>query len=219
MIKLRADASLNWYKFFTVWNSASLNRNRFSRRWVINTLQNYVINRSDDVWSWITKFYKDFKANPKRVWWEFSDYLMTENQELKSLLNNILLSAKIGIYIDAMTEWHQWEDREKRVFKYITSMSDYLSSLKSTFFYRLLTAPVRWLDSYYDYTEATWQSEELIEWVSVAFLKSISDTFAMMFREWKVLNILTDSALAYLKTWDIDFAKDITEIDLKKIND
>lgn len=219
LIKLRADASLNRNKFFTVWSSASLNRNRFSRRWLINTLQNYVINRSDDVWSWITKFYKDFKANPKRVRWEFSDYLMTENQELKSLLNNILLAAKLGIYIDAMTEWHEWEDREKRVFKYVTSMSDYLSSLRSTFFYRLLTSPVKWLDSYYDYTEATWQSEEFIEWVSVAFLKTISDTFWMMFREWKVLNILSDSVLAYLKTWDIDFAKDITEIDLKKITD
>ena len=72
MLKIRWDAALAWKQFFTTWEISSLNRNRFSKMWYINTLQNYVINRADDVWSWVRKAYQDFRKNPKRVRWDFS---------------------------------------------------------------------------------------------------------------------------------------------------
>lgn len=217
MTKLRADTALNWRQFFTVWWTSSLNRNRFSKMWYLNTLQNYVINRSDDVWSWIRKAYSDFKSWQFRTYWDFADYLTEWNPEFKSILNNVLLAAKIWIYIDAMTEWHDWEDSDKRIWKYVTNMSDYISSFKSTFFYRILTAPVEWMNKYYDYTGATWKSEEILEWIPVAFLNTLSEISTQMFKEWKVLNILTDSAIALLKTWDIDFVSDVASTDIDKI--
>lgn len=219
MNKLRADAMLNWTQFFTVWGISSLNRHKFSKRWLVNTLQWYVIWRASEVWQWISKFVKDMKTNPKRTRWEFSDYLMNDNIELKSLLNNILLAAKMWVYMDAMTEWHEWEDRERKVWRYVTNMSDYVSSFKSTFFYRLLTAPVRWIDNYYEYSDVIWKEPKLIEWLEVWMLQFLSEAFWMMFREWRVLNILSDSALAYIKTGNIDLTKDVIDIDLKKITD
>lgn len=217
LTKLRADSHLAYMTYFTSWAISSLNRNRFSRMWYINTLQNYVTSRSDDVWSSVVKFTRDYRSWKFKTWEDFTEYLARDNTELKSVINNILLTAKAGIYINAITGDKE-DNGEISPYRYVNNMSDYLSSLTSSWFYRLLTAPVRWLDNYYDYTSATGQPESFIEWASVAWLQTLSDTLAMLFKEWKILNALTDTAIAFAKTWDIDFAKDVAAIDIDKIS-
>ncbi len=217
LLKLRWDAWIGRQRFRTTWGNTSLNRNRFSRRRVINTLQNYMINRADDVWSWVKQFSQDLRSGEFKTYWDFADYLTEKNPQLKSILNNVLTAAKIWIYINAMTDTRSWEDKESTVWKYVTNMSDYISSLKWTFFYRIFTAPVEWLSHYYDYTSATWKSEEFKEWVSVAALHTLATITSQLRKEWKILNILSDTAIWYLKTWDVDLSKAIAADDLDKI--
>lgn len=217
LVKLRADAHLSYTTYFTSWAISSLNRNRFSKLWYINTLQNYVTSRSDDVRSSVVKFTRDLHDGKFKTWEGFTEYLSRDNTELKSVINNILLTAKAGIYINAITGDKE-ENGEISPYRYVTNMSDYLSSLTSSWFYRLLTAPVRGLDNYYDYTSATGQPESFLEWASVAWLQTLSDAISMLFKEWKILNVLTDTAVAFAKTWDIDFAADVASIDIDKIS-
>ena len=217
LIQLRWDAGQQWKQFFTTWQITSLNRNRFSKWRFANTLQGYVINRADDVWTWVRKWYLDWKSGKLKTRGDFADYLQDNNPELKNILNNVLMAAKMWVYINAMTDGKDGQDSKQSLRKYVTSMSDYLSSLNTTFFYQVLTAPVEWLQKYYKYTEATWQSESFLEWVNTAWLNTLSTAASQMFREWKILNILSDTAIGYLKTGDVDLAKAIASTDLDKI--
>jgi hypothetical protein len=82
------------------------------------------------------------------------DYINTDNQELKSLLNNILLSAKASIYINHIVNQHESEDA-KSTFKYMAGISEYISSMDSTFFMRILQSPFSGVAKYMRYTAAT----------------------------------------------------------------
>ena len=214
LIKLRADAWIAWKNYFTSGNTVTLNRHAFSRWMFINTLQWYVITRADDVRRWVVKAGREFKKWNIKTFWEFFDHL-EQNPELKSILNNVLLSAKMWIYFDWIANWDNEES--DKVMTYTRNMSDYISSLNTAFWYRLLKAPVEWMWEYVEYNKLTGKSFNLIDWVEVSILKTLSEAFTSIFREWKIINILTDSAIAYLKTWDVWFAASVAGTDYDKI--
>jgi len=217
MQELSWHANIYYHTFFWNSNLTTLNRNMFSRRWFINTLQWYVLGRSAEmIWA-VRQFSRALKEWKIKTRWDFIDYIHTDNQELKSLLNNILLAWKMSIYADYVANDKEYEWNVKQPYKYMLWMSDYISSLQSTFYYRLLTAPLEWADDYLEYTAATWKSENVIEWISVSAMKTLAEAMRMLFREWNVINIFADAWLSYLKTWDLDFATDVAWTNFDKI--
>jgi hypothetical protein len=79
---IRTDAVLAYRDFFASSRQTALTRNRFSRRWMFNTLQGYVLNRSAEVSRGITKGIKDFRSGRIKTFGSFAQYLLEENQEL-----------------------------------------------------------------------------------------------------------------------------------------
>lgn len=218
MDAIRADSLLYYHDFFSNSHSSSLNRNRFSKRWMFNVLQWYVVNRSAWIYNAIWKFSRELKAGKIRTRWEFVDHIHTDNQELKWLIYNTLFAAKLSIYADYVANDKNYQNNPNEPYKYMVWMSDYMSSLSSTFFYRILSAPLQWLDSYYEYTAATGKKEEMIEWISVATINTLAQTIRSIFREWNVVNLFADAWLAFMKTWDLDFAMEVSSAQFDKIS-
>ena len=214
--KILADTE-KWYsRFFTNSATSLFSRHKFSRRYMFNALQWYVINRTDEIFSSI----KDAVNWIWRRWWEFSwndftNYLHYNNQELKWLMMNVLLSAKLGFYMDRLVNW--WEFSPKEYSDYMIDTSDYLSSLPATFFYSILTAPLTGIEDYTEYVKKNNEDFDIWDWLTVAWLNTISQVMQKFFREGKVLNAFTDSIVAFGKTGNIDFAYDVLESEFSNI--
>ena len=219
MDKLRINANVYYHDFFSNSNNVALNRHRFSKRWMFTTLQWYVLNRAAGIYNGLKTFSNQWKEWKIKTRWDFVDHLYTDNQELKTFIYNTLLAAKMSIYADIIVNAHDYDNDDKLPYKYMLGMSDYLSSLTSTFWFNILTAPLEWLDKYYDYTAATGKSEEMIEWISVAALNTIAQSMRTLFREWNILSAFSDAGLAFLKTGDLDFAAEVAGTSFEKISD
>ena len=214
--KILADTE-KWYsRFFTNSATALFSRHKFSRLYMFNALQWYVINRTDEIFSSI----KDAvnwvgKRNGKFKWNDFTDYLQYDNQELKWLIMNVLLSAKLGYYMDRLSNW--WEFNAKTYSDYMIDTSDYLSSIPATFFYWILTAPLTWVEDYAEYVKTNHEDFKVWQWLTVAGLNTISEILSKFFREGKVLNAMMDSVVAFGKTGNIDFAYDVLDSEFSNI--
>lgn len=219
MDKLRINANVYYHDFFSNSNNVALNRHRFSKRWMFTTLQWYVLNRASWIYNGLKTFSNVWKEWKIKTRWDFVEHLYTDNQELKTFIYNTLLAAKMSIYADIIVNAHDYDNDDKLPYKYMLGMSDYLSSLSSTFWFNILTAPLEWLDKYYDYTAATGKSEEMIEWISVAALNTIAQTIRMLFREWNIISAFWDAWLSFLKTGDLDFAAEVAGTAFEKISD
>lgn len=203
--------------FFTNSATAFMSRNKFSRLWIFNNLQWYVIKRSDEMWRAITGFKNWLAAKPKWAhynWWDFVDHLET-NQELKAFLNNVLLSTKLAFYLNRadIYDWKDWDN----LYRYAIEANDYLSSLPATFFYQLMAAPFKWYWKYKTYQDITWDEWNLADWTSVVLMNTLAQVCSQFFREGKPLMALMDTAVAYWKTWDLWFANTVLGVDLAKI--
>lgn len=215
--KLRGDAALYYHDFFSNSNMWALNRHRFSKFWMFTALQWYVLNRTAGIYNWLKQFQWAWKEWKIKTRWDFVEHLDTTNQELKAFINNTLLGAKMSIYTDHVVNDKEYQNNDDEPLKYLMWMSDYLSSLQSTFRVRILTAPLQWLNNYYEYTAATWQSEKAIEWLSAAALNTLWQTLRLFFREWNIVWAFADAAFAYMKTGDLDFASEVTSVAYDKI--
>lgn len=206
-----------WYsRFFTNSATTLFSRHKFSRMYMFNALQGYVINRTDEIFSsvkdavnWIGR------RNGKFNWNDFTNYLQYNNQELKWLLMNVLLSAKIGFYMDRLA--NGWEFNAKEYSDYMVDTSDYLSSIPATFFYWILTAPLTWIEDYAEYAKQNNEDFDIGNWLTVAWLNTISEVMSKFFREGKVLNAMMDSVVAFGKTGNIEFAYDVLESEFSNI--
>ena len=214
--KILADTE-KWYsRFFTNSATTLFSRHKFSRLYIFNALQWYVINRTDEIFSsikdavnWIGKRGGDFR------WDDFTNYLQYDNQELKGFLMNVLLSAKLGFYMDRLA--NGWDFNAKEYSDYMVDTSDYLSSLPATFFYWILTAPLEWVEDYAEYVKMNNEDFSVWDWLTVAGLNTISEVASKFFREGKVLNAMMDSVVAFGKTGNIDFAYDVLENEFSNI--
>ena len=227
--KILWDAE-KWYsRFFTNSATTFFSRHKFSRMYMYNALQWYVINRTDEIFSsiknainWydrmrqLRSMYWDVGWKKMSITWDdFTKYMDTENPELKAFLMNVLLSAKLGFYMDRAVNW--WDFDWKDYSDYIIDTSDYLSSIPATFFYWILTAPVEWMLDYAEYVDTTKDEFNVWDWLTVAGLKTFSEIFSKLFREGKVLSALTDSVVAFGKTWNIDFSWDVLTTEFSNI--
>ena len=229
--KILADTE-KWYsRFFTNSATSLFSRHRFSRWYMFNALQWYVINRTDEVfwsikdfinWMWrqyqVTHMWKKIDWVNMWVgfnWKDFVNYINTENQELKWLLMNVLLSAKIGFYMDRLVNW--WDFSPKEYSDYMIDTSDYLSSLPATFFYSILTAPIAGIEDYSEYVKANNEDFSLWDWLTVASMNTVSQVFNKLFREGKVATAFADSIVSYWKYWNVDFSIDVLRDELESI--
>lgn len=206
--QIRTDASLYNSDFF--WNASltALSRHRFSKYRLINTLQWYVTHQSDTVVQSVSRFWRDRKNWKFKTYWQFIDYLNTENQELKWIINNVLASMKLAYLVDYTLNWDEADENKHRNYlQYMVWTSDYLSSISSTFFYRWLTSPLRWTHAYMDYSTLTWKWANLIDWVNTVAFSTLAEILRSMFREGAVLKTVKDWAMAFLETWDVDFTQ------------
>ena len=216
-----------WYsRFFTNSATSLFSRHKFSRLYIFNALQWYVINRTDEVFSsikdcinWIGRQQTLYNRNGWKWiafnWKDFVNYINTDNQELKWLLMNVLLSAKLWFYMDRLVNW--WDFSGKEYSDYMIDTSDYLSSLPATFFYGILTAPVAWIEDYAEYVKMNNEDFNIWDWLTVAWVNTVSQLMSKFFREGKVLSAFMDSIVSYWKTWDINFAYDVLEWELASI--
>lgn len=230
--KILADTE-KWYsRFFTNSATTLFSRHRFSRWYMFNALQWYVINRTDEIF-WSLKDFANWMYRQNQVthmwkkiewvnmwiwfnWKDFVNYINTENQELKWLLMNVLLSAKIGFYMDRLVNW--WDFSPKEYSDYMIDTSDYLSSLPATFFYNILTAPIAGIEDYSEYVKANNEDFKLWDWLTVATMNTISQVFSKLFREGKVATAFTDSIVSYWKYWNVDFSLDVLRDELESIS-
>ena len=229
--KILADTE-KWYsRFFTNSATSLLSRHKFSRLYMFNALQWYVINRTDEITSSIKDFvnwvWRQQQINKmdywieELKWWlafnrsDFVEYLDKDNQELKGFLMNVLLSAKLGFYMDRLTNWWQFNTQEYR--DYIVDTSDYLSSIPATFFYWILTAPYEWIEDYAEYVKMNNEDFNIWNWLTVATMNTVSEILSKFFREGKVLNALSNSVVAFGKTGNIDFAYDVLDDEFSNI--
>lgn len=203
--------------FFTNSATAFMSRNKYSRLFIFNNLQWYVIKRTDEIWRAITGFKNWLAAKPQGVsytWWDFVDHL-EQNQELKAFLNNVILSTKLAYYFNR-TDKIDWGEGDN-IWRYMIEANDYLSSVPATFFYQLLTAPIAWYNKYSEWTDVTWEDKNLADGTSVVLMNVLSQVCSQFFRESKPLNALIDWAVSYAKTWDLWFAATVMGTDLEKI--
>ena len=227
--KILWDTERIYSRFFTNSATAFFSRHRFSRMYMFNALQWYVINRTDEITSsikncvnWlnyrhqlaVTNWYKGLEWT---TWKDFVDYLQTDNQELQSFLMNVLMSAKIWFYMQKMVDW--WDMDTENYRRYMIDTSDYLSSIEANFVYSILMSPFEWMTDYVDYTQNNYDSFDLWQWLTVSWLKTVSDLCSRFFREGKILNAFMDSIVAYWQTGKVDFAYDVLVKDFQKIAD
>ena len=227
--KILWDTERIYSRFFTNSATAFFSRHRFSRMYMFNALQWYVINRTDEITSsikncvnWlnyrhqlaVTNWYKGLEWT---TWKDFVDYLQTDNQELQSFLMNVLMSAKIWFYMQKMVDW--WDMDTENYRRYIIDTSDYLSSIEANFVYSILMSPFEWMTDYVDYIQNNYDNFDLWQWLTVSWLKTVSDLCSRFFREGKILNAFMDSIVAYWQTGKVDFAYDVLVKDFQKIAD
>lgn len=204
--------------FFTNSATAFMSRNKYSRLFIFNNLQWYVIKRTDEIGRAITGFKNWLAAKPKWVhynWWDFIDHL-EQNQELKAFLNNVILSTKLAYYFNRadQIDWGDWDN----FARYAIEANDYLSSVPATFFYQLLTSPIAWYNKYREWADVTWEDKNFADGTSVVLMNILSQVCSQFFRESKPLAALVDSAVSFAKTWDIWFAWSVLGTDLEKIS-
>ena len=228
--KILAETEMVYSRFFTNSSSAALSRHRHSRMFMFNNLQWYVINRTDEMTSsvkrayeWVmkrrwTKTWIDAIDNYKNIsfsWREFTDYLNSENLELKSFLCNVLMSAKMWYYYWQAITWQP--DTFENFKEYWVDTSDYLSSLDATWFAAILSAPFKWYSSYNEYKHMAGEETSMWEWLRAAAINTISEICSRLFKEWKLLTATTNALVAYWQSWDLDFAWTVLWTELDKM--
>lgn len=232
--KILADTEMIYSRFYTNSATSLLSRHKFSRLYMFNALQWYVINRSDEIFSsvkdavnWISRRRQLAKQKiwiewlEHLEWWlwfkrsDFVDYLQNDNQELQSFLINVILSAKFGFYFDKMA--NGWDLNSDTYSRYLIDTSDYLSSVWATFFWNILSAPFEWMIDYADYANSNYDDFNIWDWLTVAWTKLISQVFSQFFREGKFINALSSWAVALWQTWDLDFSYDVLIDEFRKI--
>lgn len=239
MNKILSETELVYSRFFTNSSSAALSRHRMSRMYMFNNLQWYVINRTDEMTSSIKSAYewimshraaKHTKTGISEVdnltvweklrelafdWNDFVEYLNTDNLELKSFLNNVLMSAKMSYYYWQAITWQP--DTFENFKEYRVDTSDYLSSLDATWFAAILSAPFKWYSAYNEYKHMAWEETEIWEWVRAAMINTLSEVCSRIFKEWKLLTATMNTMVAYGKTHDLDFASTVLWTELDKL--
>lgn len=227
--KILWDTERIYSRFFTNSATSFFSRHRFSRRYAFNALQWYVVNRTDEMvssikncvnwlyWRHQLAVQNWYKWLDGTTWRDFVDYLQTDNQELQSFLMNILFSTKMGFYMEKMVDW--WDMDTENYRRYIIDSSDYLSSIEANFIYSILMSPFEAITDYAEYAQNNYDDFDLWQWLTVAWLKTVSDLCSKFFREGKVLNAFMDSVVAYWQTWKVDFAYDVLIKDFQKIAD
>lgn len=212
---VRTDAYLFNRDWYTNSGLTVLSRHRFSKRWIFNTMQSYALVRSDELLSSLKRFSQDLGNGRIKSMWDFLNYANTDNLELKSFMMSTLHAIKMGYYVDLLT-WGK-EDNHDNYKEYVLGMNDYFTAIQTTFLYRILNAPLEWLENYAEYQDMKWEKIKIIDWISTAALSTLTTTFQTMFREWIVLKWGLDWLLSYAKTGDLDFTKEILATDWEKI--
>ena len=228
--KILAETEMVYSRFFTNSSSAALSRHRHSRMFMFNNLQWYVINRTDEMTSSIKRAYEWIMKRTHTKTWidaidkyrnisfsrrEFTDYLNSENLELKSFLCNVLMSAKMWYYYWQAITWQP--DTFENFKEYRVDTSDYLSSLDATWFASILSAPFEWYQSYTDYKRMSGEETQLGEWLRAAAINTISEICSRFFKEWKFLTATANTLVAYWQTWDLDFAWTVLWTEIEKM--
>ena len=214
---IMADTEENYARFFTNANTTALSRHRWSRAFGFNFLQGYVINRTDEMLQWIKKLYNYVKdAWVKNLTWDdITRHLAEDNVEMKSFMNNILLTAKLWYYLDRAwdADGTEWDN----VREYFINANDYLSSLDTVWFMRLFSAIPEWLSEYKDYIDMTDWDFNMIEWVEVWAFKLASEICSQFFREGKFLNAMMQTIVSAMQTWDLNFAATVAWVEWEKM--
>lgn len=207
----------NYARFFSNANTTSMSRHRWSRAMWFNFLQWYVINRVDEMVQWVRKLARfiDEKWVKNITWDDLTDHLAKDNIEMKSFMNNVLLTAKIWYYLDKVDD-ADWEEADN-LKEYFINSNDYLSSLDATWFYRIFKAPFTWVQNYLEYSEFAKQDPTVMWWVSNAAWKTASEVCSQFFREWKFLSAIANTLVSAMQTWDLDFASTVAWVEWEKM--
>ena len=207
----------NYARFFSNANTTSMSRHRWSRAMWFNFLQGYVINRVDEMIQWVRKLARfiDEKWAKNITWDDLTDHLAKDNIEMKSFMNNVLLTAKIWYYLDKVDD-ADWEEADN-LKEYFINSNDYLSSLDASWFYRIFKAPFTWVQNYLEYSEFAKQDPTVMWWVSNAAWKTASEVCSQFFREWKFLSAIANTLVAAMQTWDLDFASTVAWVEWEKM--
>ena len=216
--KILADTDEYYSRYFTNWATTSLSRHKRSRSLCFNFLQWYVINRADEMMLWLRKWREFIKTTKFKnmTWNDVTRHLAEDNPELKSFLNNILASAKLWYYLDRAAD-SDWTDADNMRWYFIDT-NDYLSSLDTTFFMRLLKAPFEWMASYIKYSNVTNKPMTITWWIESAVLESFADVSQQFFREGKFLSAMLNTIVAWMQTWDLNFAATVLGTEREKMS-
>ena len=215
---IMAKTEENYARFFTNASTSALSRHRWSRLWWFNFLQWYVINRTDEMMLWMRKW-RDFVNQAwgfkNMTWDDITRHLAEDNTELKSFMNNIILSAKMAYYLDkaADTDWTEADN----IRAYFIDTNDYLSSLDTVWFMRLLKAPLEWVWAYRTYSEWAWEEADMWWWLKVWVYESFAEVCKQFFREGKFLSAIANPLIAAMQTWDLDFASTVAWVEWEKM--
>ena len=216
--KIMADTEENYARFFSNANTTAMSRHRWSRAFGFNFLQWYVINRADEMTQWIKKFYNFVKERwAKNLTWDDVTYhLAHDNIELKSFLNNIILTTKLWYYLDRVDDY-DWSPA-KNMLWYFVDANDYLSSLDTLWFIRLFKTIPNWIWDYLEYSDYAKQ-EPTVSWAAwtVAY-ELTAEVCSQFFREGKFLNAMMQTLIAWMKTWDLDFAATVAWVEWEKMS-
>jgi len=202
--------------FMTNSRQSLLGRNRFSNWILFTNMQSYSVARMDELIAATRRFRDDRGVKFKNLW-EFADYINNDNLELKWILNNALLSAKLWYYIDRVTGGD--EDNNERRMWYIKGLNEYLSAWEVAFFNQLLFAPFGAAQDYIKYGNITGKPMNLVDGIEVATYETLQKAMTMLMREGKILDLAINPIVAYGKTWDWDFTKDVLTDTLTKISE
>ena len=215
---IMAKTEENYARFFTNASTSSLSRHKRSRLRGFNFLQWYVINRTDEMMLWMRKW-RDFVNQAwgfkNMTWDDITRHLAEDNVELKSFMNNIILSAKMAYYLDKAAD-ADWTEAQN-IRAYFIDTNDYLSSLDTVWFMRLLKAPLEWVWAYKTYSEWAWEEADMWWWLKVWVYESFAEVCRQFFREGKFLSAVLNPVIAAMQTWDIDFASTVAWVEWEKM--
>lgn len=216
--KIMADTEENYARFFSNANTTALSRHRWSRAFGFNFLQWYVINRADEMTQWIKKMYNFIKERwVKNLTWDDVTYhLAHDNIELKSFLNNIILTTKLWYYLDRVDDYDG--SPAKNMLWYFVDANDYLSSLDTLWFMRLFKTIPNWISDYMEYTDYAKQDATVGWALWTVWYELTAEICSQFFREGKFLNAMMQTLIAWMKTWDLDFAATVAWVEWEKMS-
>jgi hypothetical protein len=103
--------------------------------------------------------------------------------------------------------------------EYAKSLNDSISSLESTFWFQLMSAPIKGGRDYLRYTNIGDVEFDAGDMAKASVINTLATTARLLFKEKAVAELFTDTAIAYAKTGNAEFSADVWDRALAKVTE